>query len=114
MPSPMSEKDDLDHRIAAAQAKQAAKHAPKKSASVAGYGLGMKMVLDLVGGALVGLIFGLAVDEWLGTKPWGLFILLTLGMVAGFRLMLRTAHQQAMRSQQEQNDGLKSSTVDRD
>lgn len=38
------------------------------------------------------------IDHWLGTRPWGLLILLCLGLVAGFRLMLRTAESHAKRS----------------
>ena len=53
------------------------------------------MVLDLIGSILVGLMFGLALDHVLGTEPWGMLALLALGMAAGFRLMLRTAEQQA-------------------
>ncbi|MAT34892.1 MAG: hypothetical protein CMK06_07090 [Ponticaulis sp.] len=93
------ENDDLAARISAAQARQAGKTARKPgSGAASGYGIGMKMVLDLVGGALVGLVFGLALDHWLGTRPWGLLILLCLGLVAGFRLMLRTAESHAKRS----------------
>lgn len=90
--------DDLGARIAAAQARQAEKYQQKpKSTAASGYGIGMKMVLDLLGGALVGLVFGLALDRTLGTKPWGLLILICLGMAAGFRMMLRTAQSHANR-----------------
>ncbi|MBN05963.1 AtpZ/AtpI family protein [Ponticaulis sp.] len=63
----------------------------------------MKMVLDLIGSILVGLMFGLALDHVLGTEPWGMLALLALGMAAGFRLMLRTAEQQAKRIADETN-----------
>ena len=83
------ENDDLGARIKAAQDQHRAKTEPKpRSSAAAGYGLGMKIVLDLVGGALVGLIFGLALDRVAGTEPWGLIIL----------LCLRTAEQQAKRN----------------
>lgn len=71
--------------------------------AASGYGVGMKMVLDLVSGAVVGLIFGLAVDHVLGTRPWGLIILIMLGMAAGFRLMLRTADSHAKRYAEKSN-----------
>lgn len=100
------EKDDLQARIDAAKARQAQKTARKPgSAAASGYGVGMKMVLDLVGGALVGLVFGLALDQFLGTRPWGLLILLMLGLVAGFRLMLRTADSHAKRSAESAESG---------
>ena len=61
----------------------------------------MKMVFDLIGGVLVGLLFGLAFDHVFGTRPWGLLVLLGFGLAAGLRLMLRTAQQQAKRFAQE-------------
>lgn len=98
MASSTPDKDDLEARIKAAQARQAEKYSTKpKSAIASGYGTGMKMVLDLVGGAIVGLVFGLALDKVFGTDPWGVLILLLLGMGAGFRLMLQTAQSHAKR-----------------
>ncbi|MFL5320785.1 MAG: AtpZ/AtpI family protein [Myxococcaceae bacterium] len=38
----------------------------------------------LVGGCVVGVVGGLLVDRWLGTKPWGLIILSMVGIVIGF------------------------------
>lgn len=35
----------------------------------------------------IGLFIGLFLDRWLGTKPWGMFIFLALGIAAGFRNM---------------------------
>lgn len=110
MVSNSPENSDLGARIAAAQARQAAKYEPKpKSSAASGYGVGMKMVLDLVGGALVGLIFGLALDQLFGTKPWGVLILLFLGMASGFRLMLRTAESHAKRNAETMNAGSETS-----
>ncbi|MAP93951.1 MAG: ATP-binding protein [Ponticaulis sp.] len=105
-----SGKDDLSARISAAQARQAEKVRSKpQSSHSAGYGVGMKMAFDLLGGAIVGLVFGLAFDHVFGTKPWGLLVLLTLGMVAGFRLMLRSAELQAKRMAQN-NDAAEDSS----
>lgn len=33
----------------------------------------------------IGVLIGLKLDEWLGTKPWFFFIFLFFGIVAGFR-----------------------------
>lgn len=97
------ENNDLATRIAAAQARQAKREGKTKPGANAnsGYGLGMKIVLDLIGGIMVGLVFGLAFDHVFNTRPWGLLIFLGLGTAAGFRLMLRTAEQQAKRSAHE-------------
>lgn len=41
-------------------------------------------VWQLVGGAAVGVIGGYFLDGWLGTTPWMLVALTTLGIGAGF------------------------------
>lgn len=98
MTSEPPENRDLGNRIAAAQAKHAVKASKRPgSNATSGYGIGMKMVFDLIGGAVVGVVFGLAFDHLAGTEPFGLLVILTLGLIAGFRLMLRTAEQQAKR-----------------
>jgi ATP synthase protein I len=47
-------------------------------------GTGFRVTSELVAGVLVGGFLGWWVDRWLGTKPFGMLILLFLGMVAGF------------------------------
>ncbi len=46
--------------------------------------LGLMVALSIV----IGLAIGLFVDRWLGIAPWGMFIFLILGIVAGFRNIL--------------------------
>ena len=41
-------------------------------------------VWKMVGGTLVGVIGGLLLDRWLGTKPWLLVGLSVVGTVVGF------------------------------
>jgi ATP synthase protein I len=41
-------------------------------------------VWKMVGGTLVGVIGGLLLDRWLGTKPWMLVGLSVVGTVVGF------------------------------
>ena len=42
---------------------------------------------------LVGLFVGKYLDDWLGTKPWLLLLFLILGVVAGFRSIIRAARR---------------------
>lgn len=72
----------------------------------------MKMVFDLIGGVIVGLLFGLAFDHVFGTRPWGLLVLLGFGLAAGLRLMLRTAQQQAKRINEELSGEAKDASSD--
>jgi len=41
-------------------------------------------VWKFVGGAVVGVIAGMVLDNWLGWTPWGLVALATLGIGVGF------------------------------
>lgn len=52
------------------------------SASSVGLELGISVVL--------GLLFGRYLDTKLGTEPWMMLLFLVLGLVAGFRGMLRS------------------------
>lgn len=93
MAKPPLKPHDLSERIARAQAREEERKKPKTPAgsAAAGYGVGMRMTLDLVGGVIVGLVFGYAFDEIFNSEPWGLLVMLFLGMGAGFRNMLATA-----------------------
>jgi ATP synthase protein I len=63
------------------------KEEPKPSPfrSLALVSVGMVLVIS----TLVGAGGGYALDRWLGTAPWLMIVGLLLGMVAGFREMLR-------------------------
>lgn len=41
-------------------------------------------VWKMVGGAVVGVLGGLLLDRWLGTKPWLLVVLSVVGICVGF------------------------------
>lgn len=41
-------------------------------------------VWKMVGGAVVGVLGGLLLDRWLGTKPWLLVVLSVVGISVGF------------------------------
>ncbi len=47
-------------------------------------------VWQFVGGAAVGVIAGYALDRWLGTTPWMLVGLTTVGIAVGFYGFLRS------------------------
>jgi len=54
---------------------------PKKES---GAGFGFKISTELVAALIVGVGIGLLVDNYLGTKPFGLIIFFILGAFAGF------------------------------
>jgi len=77
---------DLATRIAAAQRKHAKPDTPEP---IAAHKQAMRVGLDLVAGTLVGFVLGFAFDKAFGTKPFGLIVLLLLGVAAGFRNSFR-------------------------
>ena len=62
-----------------------------------GTGIGLKVSTELVAALVVGVGIGLLVDNYLGTKPFGLIIFFILGSFAGFlnvyRVMRRIEKQ---------------------
>ena len=51
--------------------------------------MAMELPFLLVGGALVGGLFGYLLDRWLHTKPWLMLIVGAAGFAVGVRDMLR-------------------------
>jgi F0F1-type ATP synthase assembly protein I len=43
------------------------------------------MGISVVMAIAIGVWFGLALDRWLGTKPWFFYIFLLIGIAAGFK-----------------------------
>lgn len=39
---------------------------------------------EFTGSIIAGVLLGIGIDYWLGTKPWGLITMVFLGMAAGF------------------------------
>jgi ATP synthase protein I len=86
--------DDLNKRIAKAQAELDAQARPSKSAlNGPGMGLGFRMAADFVAAIIVGAVLGWGIDAIFGTTPWGLLALLMLGFVTGVWNVVRTAQQ---------------------
>jgi len=54
-------------------------------------GLAFRIGLELVVGVFVGFAIGWALDDWLGTQPWGMIAFLFLGFAAGVFNVFRVA-----------------------
>lgn len=48
---------------------------------------------EFISGIIVGLVFGLAIDHFFGTKPFGMIIMILLGAAAGFRNIFKLVTQ---------------------
>ena len=82
--------DQLDRRIAEAQAKQSrGPGAADHHAETRGWAVG----IEFVGAVLVSGFIGWAIDNWagLGTKPFGMIVMLVLGFAAGTRRAMQTS-----------------------
>lgn len=77
----------LDSRLAAIRAREAGTQvADRKSAD--DYRAGNRVLADLLGGVLGGLFLGMVIDQF-GTRPWGLLVMMFLGIFVAFRNILK-------------------------
>lgn len=80
------ETSDLAARIASAKHDQVVEaHAATAGASGGSSNLGRAMRLgsEFIAAVLVGAGIGYALDEWLGTRPWIMLVMLLIGFAAG-------------------------------
>jgi ATP synthase protein I len=86
--------NELKDKINHIESKKINELAPKKENSAS---FGFKISTELVAALIVGVGIGLIVDNYLGTKPFGLIIFFILGAFAGFlnvyRVMRRIEKQ---------------------
>jgi ATP synthase protein I len=84
-------RDDLNERIARAQAQIDARERPPETSKGKGMGLGFRMASDFAAAVIVGVVLGLGIDALFKVSPWGLIVCLLLGFVAGVRNVVATA-----------------------
>lgn len=83
--------DDLDARLARAEASEANRTGKDRPEADPNYRMGSRVLADLIGGIAGGALLGWLVDRLFGTWPWGFMILLFLGIVVAFRNIFRIA-----------------------
>lgn len=84
--------DALEARLQAAREREEQRNRPQVSGADANYRSGNRVLADLLGGILGGLVLGWLVDVLAGTTPWGLLVGLFLGIVVAFRNIFRMAN----------------------
>jgi len=77
-------------RAEAAEAKRTAVNAGPESD--ANYRLGNRVLAELLGGIGGGALVGWTIDYFVGTAPWGLLVVLFLGVAVAFRNIFRIAN----------------------
>lgn len=81
--------DALEQRLKAAREREEERNAPVKTESDANYRLGNRVLGELVGGLVGGAFIGWVIDQIAGTKPWGLLVMLFMGVIVAFRNIIR-------------------------
>jgi len=81
--------DALEQRLGAAREREEQRNKPAKSESDASYRMGNRVLGELVGGLVGGAFIGWVIDQFAGTSPWGLLVMLFMGVVVAFRNIIR-------------------------
>lgn len=78
----------LDAELREARAREAARSGVKVDAD-RGYAQGNRVIAALIGSLVGSALIGWLIDRWFGTAPWGLIVLLFLGIAVAFRQIIR-------------------------
>lgn len=94
--------DELDKRLKAAEdtangPKKTKEQTAESEATKKSIAIGLRMGTEFVAGVLVGVVFGLLIDHYFGTSPWGFIILFILGSCAGFANVYRAVNNMGYR-----------------
>ncbi|MBO9516806.1 MAG: AtpZ/AtpI family protein [Porphyrobacter sp.] len=81
--------DALGERLKAAREREDQRNRPQVQGADPGYKLGNRVLAELLGGMLGGAAIGWVIDQFAGTSPWGLLVMLFLGTVVAFRNIIR-------------------------
>lgn len=79
----------LEQRIDRATREEAVRTGSTQPQADSSYRLGNRVLGELIGGLAGGALIGWVLDRLLGTSPWLLLALLTLGTIAAFRNIIR-------------------------
>lgn len=91
-PDPLAEDpriQSLDRRLQEAQSGEAERHRAGQVDADTGYRLGNRVLAELLGGMIGGALIGWLIDRVAGTSPWGLLVMLFLGIIVAFRQILK-------------------------
>lgn len=93
----MSKKEEQELNAFSAKIEQTRENLREKPASnmrfASGWGLGVRLATELLGGVVVGAGIGLLLDKLLSTPPLFLIVFLFFGSAAGILNVYRVANQ---------------------
>ena len=82
----------LDERLRQARVKEASRSGVKQDAD-RGYSQGNRVISALIGSLVGSALIGWLIDRWFGTTPWGLIVMLFLGIAVAFRQIIRIGNE---------------------
>ncbi|MBO9603140.1 MAG: AtpZ/AtpI family protein [Novosphingobium sp.] len=85
--------DALDARLRAAREREEQRNQPQVQGADANYRLGNRVLAELLGGIGGGALIGWVIDRFAGTSPWGLLVMMFLGIIVSFRNIIRISNQ---------------------
>ncbi len=86
--------DALEGRLKAAREREAERIRPAAGVEAdANYRMGNRVLAELLGGIGGGSFIGWVIDHFAGTSPWGLLVMLFLGIVVAFRNIIRISNR---------------------
>jgi len=83
----------LEERLKRAQHDEAVRTATAQKGQDESYRLGNRVLAELIGGIAGGALIGWVIDRFAGTSPWGLLVMLFLGIIVAFRNIVRISNQ---------------------
>jgi ATP synthase protein I len=82
--------DALEARLKAAREREEERNKPHGNVEAdANYNAGNKVLAELLGGIGGGAFIGWVIDRFAGTSPWGLLVVMALGIIVSFRNIIR-------------------------
>ena len=86
--------DALETRLKAATEREEKRNKPVAGAEAdANYRMGNRVLADLIGGIGGGAFLGWVIDHFAGTSPWGLLVMMFLGIIVAFRNIFRISNR---------------------
>lgn len=82
----------LDERLRRAREDEAARGGVKHDGG-RGYAQGNRVIAALIGSLVGSALIGWLIDRWFGTAPWGLIVMLFLGIAVAFRQIIRIGNE---------------------
>jgi ATP synthase protein I len=86
--------DALEERLKAAQQREEKRQKPTVGVEAdENYRIGNRVLAELIGGIGGGAFLGWVIDHFAGTSPWGLLVVMFLGIIVSFRNIIRISNR---------------------